>query len=275
MEKHPVFEVVFADWQSSVDKLLFASDFAGIFSESGKRQILLKPNLVSIAPPPVTTPVDLIEAIVTVLRQILPDVEVIIGEGTGIKEYETDLPFSNLGYTAMAEKLDVKLIDLNFSPLVKLNNPDCLRWPEMYIPEIVMDSFLLSVPVLKAHSLSEVTLTMKNMIGVAPPEFYDAGGWKKSAFHQDIQNAIFDLNRYRTPDFSIIDATEGMSEAHLWGPSCDPAPNKLAVSVDPVAIDAWGCGVLQRNWKNIDHVSKADGVLGYAETELISLSGVL
>ena len=271
MEKYPVFEIVFEDWQSSVDKLLVGADFSGIFAESEKQKILLKPNLVSSDPPPITTPVQLIEAIIIGIRKISPEIELVIGEGTGIKEYDTDYPFQKLGYTAMAAKLGVDLIDLNYSSLVNFKKPDCSRWPEMHIPEIVMDSFILSVPVLKAHSLAEVTLTMKNMVGVAPPEFYDSGSWKKSAFHQDIQNAVFDLNRYRTPDFSIIDATEGMSEAHLWGPSCNPPPNKLAASADPVAIDAWGCGVLNKKWQNISHISQANGLLGDADAELIRL----
>lgn len=135
-----------------------------------------------------------------------------------------------------------------------------------------MESFLFSVPVLKAHSLAGVTLTLKNMVGVTPPEFFDAGSWKKSAFHQNIQQAVFELNRYRTPDFTILDATIGMSEAHLWGPTCNPPPNKIAASEDPVAIDAWGCREFRRDWRDISHISMADGVLGKAETELVVLS---
>ena len=106
---------------------------------------------------------------------------------------------------------------------------------------------------------------MKNMMGVAPPEHYNAGSWKKSAFHARMQESVFDLNRYRTPDFTVLDATVGMSEAHLWGPACDPAPELVAVSRDPVAIDAFGTEILKKNWKHIDHIRNADGVLGYAE----------
>ena len=135
----------------------------------------------------------------------------------------------------------------------------------MYLPRIVFESFLISVPVLKAHSLAGVTLTMKNMIGLAPPAHYQQGGnWKKASFHQRIQEAVLDLNRYRTPDFTLLDATIGMQEAHLWGPTCDPPPNRLAASFDPVAVDSYGCGLLGIKWDSIGHVRMAHNVLGSA-----------
>ncbi len=150
--------------------------------------------------------------------------------------------------------------------MVKLSNPALKRWPEMYLPRIVMESFLLSVPVLKAHSLSCVTLTMKNVMGCVPPAHYQAGGhWKKSAFHERMQESILDLNRYRTPDFTVLDATVGMAEAHLWGPQCDPPLGLLVAGFDPVAIDAYGAGLLKRDWREIEHISRANGELGSAE----------
>ncbi|MEN8143305.1 MAG: DUF362 domain-containing protein, partial [Thermodesulfobacteriota bacterium] len=108
--------------------------------------------------------------------------------------------------------------------------------------------------------------TMKNMMGCAPPRHYERGGhWKKAAFHQNVQDAILDLNRYRTPDFTILDATVGMQKAHLWGPVCDPPPNKIVAGVDPVAMDVYGAGLLGRDWRRIGHLAKANGELGYAE----------
>ena len=106
---------------------------------------------------------------------------------------------------------------------------------------------------------------MKNMMGACPPERYCKGGhWKKSSFHSGIQEAVLDLNRYRTPDFTLIDATVGLSGYHLGGPVCDPPPNLLIASFDPVAADAFGAGVLGRDWKAIGHIAGADGELGRA-----------
>lgn len=263
-DKGVVFVCDFTDWQESVYRLL---DKAGLLAAIGKKkQVLIKPNLVENLKPPITTPVGLIEAIVNYLQARDKDLKIIIGEGTGARAYDTWHPFRELGYVEMAERCGVQLIDLNEVPLRTMQLPQCQRWPEMHLPEIVFESFLLSVPVLKAHSLASVTLSMKNMMGCAPPAHYEKGGhWKKAAFHDNIQDAIFDLNRYRTPDFTVLDATVGMQEAHLWGPTCHPPHRKLAGAIDPVAIDVYGAGLLGRDWRQIGHLAKAHREIGLAE----------
>lgn len=259
-----VFERRFTNWHESVSPLLDAS---GLLERLGSAEtVLIKPNLVKNLPPPATTPVALVAEIVFFLRRARPRLQIIIGEGTGSREYDTFHMFRELGYCRMAEEVGVALLDLNDAPLRRLTLPQCRRWPEMYLPDILFDSFLLSAPVLKAHSLAEVTLTMKNMMGCAPPAHYQQGGhWKKSSFHHRIQAAVLDLNRYRTPDFTVLDATVGMSEAHLWGPPCDPPCRRLVAGADPVAIDVYGAGLLKRDWRRIGHLCDAHGELGQAE----------
>lgn len=268
--KHPVFKVNFLAWETSVPKLLDAAGLGKTLS-SLRKKVLIKPNLVEASPPPITTPVELVASIIDYIRSKNPSIEIIVAEGCGSIDYETPTPFKQLGYVGMAYEKKVKLIDLNCEETVKLSNKECRRWPEMHLPKIILESFLISVPVLKAHSMADVTLTMKNMLGAAPPSHYNAGSWKKSAFHERIHEAIFDLNRYQTPDFTVIDATIGMAEAHLWGPHCEPPPNMLLASFDPVAADAYGTSILGRDWRRIGHISMANGVLGHAEAEIVEV----
>lgn len=246
--------------------LLDAADLAGCIP-AGKT-ILIKPNLVEALAPPVTTPVHLVELLIEYLRERLPGAKIVIGEGTGSLEYTTHHPFQMLGYTQLAAKKKIPLLDLNEEVLRLQENSNYRRWPKMYLPAILDEVFLLSVPVLKAHTLADVTLTMKNMMGCAPPShFRGHGRWGKSAFHEQIHEAIFDLNRYRTPDFTLLDASIGMAEAHLWGAHCDPPLNTFAASVDPVAIDAYGASLLGQHWQQIKYIQLADTVLGSAETQ--------
>ena len=259
-----VFVTDFKDWRASISSLLDAAGLPGLLANQSK--VLIKPNLVEALAPPITTPVQCVAALAGYLRDRAPHVEILIGEGTGAKEYETRECFEKLGYLKWAAGFGVELIDLNHAPLVRHALPGCSRWPEIYLPEIVFDCFLISVPVLKAHTLAQVTLTMKNMMGLAPPSHYQQGGhWKKAAFHDRVQEAVLDLNRYRTPDFTLLDATVGMAKAHLTGPTCQPPKNKLAAGRDPVAIDAYGAGLLGLDWQQIGHLAKAHGELGKAE----------
>ncbi len=258
-----VVDVEFTDWRGSVFEVLDAAGLPEAISASGKDLVIIKPNLVSDQPPPVTTHPEIVAAAIDYLRERSPSSKIIVGEGIGMKEYDTRDVFRVLGFADLAEEKGVELMDFNDDiPLIHLSEPSRRRWPEMWLPEIAMEAFIFSVPILKAHSLSDVTLTMKNMMGFAPPKHFDAGSWRKSAFHADVHAAIFELNLYRTPDFTLLDAVEGMAEAHLWGPECDPPPRKLGASADPVAIDAWGCGVLGFDWRSVGHIRMADGVLG-------------
>jgi len=258
-----IYASLFTSWPESVSRLL---DATGLQERlAAEKRIIIKPNLVEPLKPPITTPVNLVAAIVDYLQKLQPHLEIIIGEGCGSSSNNTMQVFETLGYSRLAAMTGVTLLDLNEAPLVHMRNNNCSRWSEMYLPKIVFESFLLSVPVLKAHSLAGITLTMKNMMGLAPPAHYQQGGnWKKASFHQNIHEAVFDLNQYRTPDFTLLDATIGMQEAHLWGPQCDPPPNRIAAGFDPVALDSYGCTLLGIKWDSIGHLAMAHDILGQA-----------
>jgi len=245
-----------------VEKILDKAALPDLIGETDT--VLIKPNLVESLLPPITTPVELIGFLVEYLLE-KKSVKLVIGEGTGAINYDTWRPFKELGYIDLAERLGVELIDLNEAELVRLEREDCHRWPAMFLPEIVCNSFLISVPVLKAHTLAGVTLSMKNMMGVVPPSYYrNSGSWKKSAFHERIHEAVADLNRYRSPDFTLLDATVGMPQAHIWGPVCEPPIGILAACSDPVAIDAYGANLLERRWQNIGYIKLVNNELGRA-----------
>lgn len=234
------------------------------------KTILIKPNLVEILAPPITTPVDLVEQIILYLLNYINEKRIVIGEGCGATQHDTYHAFKKLGYTELAQQRNIELIDLNTAKLRHRTNQNLSRWPEMHLPELLDDALLLSVPQLKAHSLSGVTLTMKNMMGCAPPLYYQgSGAWNKAAFHTNIQEAIYELNRYRTPDYTLLDASIGMAKAHLWGPQCSPPVQTIAASFDPVAIDSYGAKLLGRDWKMIGHITMANEILGNAENYVL------
>ncbi len=254
----------FVSYRQSLPPVLEASGLADELA--GHQTVVIKPNLVEALEPPITTHVDMVEALVDFILLHNSEIRVIVGEGTGALEYDTFHCFDQLGYMKLQNKDRVQLLDLNIEPCRRLTNDDCKRWPELYLPELLFDCFLISVPVLKAHSLCRVTLTMKNMMGCAPPAHYQQGGaWGKSSFHSRLDEAIFDLNRYRTPEFTVTDAAVGMAKAHLWGPTCSPPVKKVFATYDPVAADTYGTSLLSRSWKDIGHIWMANGVLGQAE----------
>ena len=232
------------------------------FDRIGARQILekqssvlIKPNLVNGFPPPVTTPVDFCEAVVEYVRSC-SRADIVIAEGCGDTSLETDEIFQLLGYGDLSRRFDVLLIDLNNSPLVRLEDKDCSVFTEIFLPEIAFSHFIISLPVLKAHSLSTITGTLKNMIGFAPPKYYSGkyGTWKKSFFHGDMHRSITELNKYRSPDLSVIDASVGLADYHLGGRHCCPPVEKLIAGFNPLEVDRKAATLLGFDWKEIPHL---------------------
>lgn len=260
---------VFEDYRTSLPKLLEAIGTREVIG--GQSRILIKPNLVNQSPPPITLPVEMAEILIETLRS-WTDAEIILAEGTGEKHLETADVFRTHGYDLLARRADVQLLDLNHAPLVRLENDDCEVFPWFMIPRIMLDSYVVSVAVLKAHTLAGVTLSMKNMIGCAPPSYYQQGGhWKKSAFHSRMHRSIYDLNTHRAPDLAIVDASIGMARSHLGGPACDPPVGKLLAGFDPVAVDAAGAHLLGIDWTEVEHIRLADGKIGSAEAGMAAL----
>ncbi len=216
--------------------------------------VLIKPNLVTSSPFPMTTPPRCCGAIIDYVRACNPRAQVVIAEGTGDPAYDGMRIFEALGYTRLAREKNIRLIDLNAEPVVRMENRSCKRFPQFYMPEIALSHFIISAPVLKAHSLAGFTGTMKNMMGFAPPAHYSGGGWNKAAFHRNLQEAISDLNRYRHADLTLMDASLGMPDSHLGGRRCDPPVKKLLAGDDPAEVDRASAELLGLDWQKIGHL---------------------
>jgi uncharacterized protein (DUF362 family) len=262
MNKTPFGIVDFCSYEESVPALMGLLGADPILAD--QKRVVIKPNLVNTSPPPVTTPVQLVAAIADYIKSV-SNAEITIAEGCGAPLYNTHRPFRKLGYSDLARSNGMVLVDLNDAETTELIDRRCRVFPRFMMPRLIMDSFLISVPVLKKHFLAKVTLTMKNMLGCAPPDHYGGFIWKKSRFHQNMHRSIFEMNLYRTPDLTILDGSVGLSCHHLGGPKCRPHVGKLIGGFDPVAVDACGAELLGVDWRNVEHIRLAHTVIGRAD----------
>lgn len=245
------------DCTSYAESVRAAFDQAdGASALAGFDHILLKPNLVNASPFPITTHPDFVRAVIDTVRAAT-DAPITIAEGCGSASQDTDEIFATLGYDELAADMNVDLLDLNHAPLKHKENPDCTVWPEMWLPEVAFTHCIVSLPVLKAHSLATITGTLKNMMGFPPPSHYQGGGWKKDAFHSRMHGSIRDLNRYVTPHFTVMDASVGLSQYHLGGPECSPPIGKIIAGRDALEIDRAGAGLLNIDWQQVGHLRQA------------------
>jgi len=249
-----MISIQFKSYDISVPEILDQTGIRDRIAEIPR--FMIKPNLVTPQPHPVTTSVDCCRAVIKYIRS-WSDAEIVIAEGTGDPSCNTLDVFQQLGYDQLAEDFHIDLIDLNTAPLERLTNNKCQRFPEIYLPEIAFTHFIISVPVLKAHSLCTFTGSLKNMIGLAPPKHYSGsqGIWNKAEFHDNIHRAIIDLNEYRSADMTLLDASIGLADYHLGGRVCTPPPRRLIAGFDAYEVDRKGAELLGLDWQKIPYLS--------------------
>lgn len=221
----------------------------------GKR-VLLKPNAGRIAPPGqgITTDPQVVAAAIDAFKEAGADVAVGESPIVGVKTQEA---FDAAGITPIAQERNCQLIDLDERPFVKLPVPGGLAIDSLKVcPEVLEYDFVVSIPVMKMHMHTGVTLAVKNMKGclwrrskidlhrLPPVKGYD---------EKPVDIAIADMSGVLRPHLAIIDGTVGMEGL---GPSAGQARplGVIVVSPDVFAADAVACRLMGTRAEVIPHL---------------------
>jgi uncharacterized protein (DUF362 family) len=103
---------------------------------------------------------------------------------------------------------------------------------EFYQPALEADVFI-NVPVAKHHSISRLTLGMKNLMGVV--------GGSRGRLHTDIAESLADINSVVVSDLTVIDATRILVANGPQGGRLEDVRqlDTVLASPDIVAADAY------------------------------------
>ena len=242
-------------------------------SPARTKRVLLKPNAGRLAQAgeAVTTDPQVVAAAIDAFREVGADVA--IGESpiVGVNTLEA---FDTCGITAIARQRQCPLIDMNERPGVDVNVPDGLAIDTLKLcSEVLEFDLIVSIPVMKMHMHTGVTLAVKNMKGclwrrskvklhmLPPVEGYD---------EKPLNIAISDLAGVLRPHLSIIDGTVGMQGL---GPSAGEAKELgvVVVGADAFAADAVACRLMGTDAKDIPHLA-ISAKRGYGIIDLNKIS---
>src|SRR5208337_2662958 len=141
----------------------------------------------------------------------------------------------------------------------------------LWLPRTVLEAdFLVSMPKIKTHHWSGVTLSMKNIFGVVPGARY---GWPKNVLHwKGIQESILDLCATVPIHFVIADGIVAMERN---GPlNGGPRPlGRIVLANDPVAADATCARLMAFEPDRIVHIREGSRFLGNASQARIDQAG--
>lgn len=122
-------------------------------------------------------------------------------------------------------------------------------WP-VFRDAIECDTFI-NVPVLKHHGLTELTLSMKNMMGVC--------GGSRGLIHLDIAKKLVDITDFISPDLTVIDAYRILTR---HGPSGGDLNDVLLAQTviagtDPALTDAYAAKFAGKDPMTICYIREA------------------
>ncbi len=138
---------------------------------------------------------------------------------------------SGIARAARAEGAEVVLPEEHLFRSVDLRGDVLGEWPVLE-PFITADK-MINFPVAKSHSLTRVTLGMKNWYGIL--------GGARNRLHQRIHESLADLADAMRPTLTLMDAYRVLIRNGPTGGSLADVILKktLVASTDPVALDAY------------------------------------
>ncbi|MFQ6115171.1 MAG: DUF362 domain-containing protein, partial [bacterium] len=160
--------------------------------------------------------------------------------------------FEESGFTAIAAKREVKIIDLDKDEIATIPLPQGRIFKEIGVAKSVKDGYLINVPKMKTHNLAITTLAMKNLQGVVTSKqrgFCGVEPWYRGregelrpsglTLHEEVfSNKICDLNLALRPNLNVIEGVVGREGTGFHRGT--NIPTKFAVAgVDAVTVDAF------------------------------------
>jgi uncharacterized protein (DUF362 family) len=198
----------------------------------GKDSIMLKPNLLGPDPRATTKP-EIIKELVRLMKAAGKDV--CIGEGSAaspgfnIRGEETfrtknrqildsmqKAVFEQLGYADLAKSLKIPLVNLHSGEMADVEVPNGFVFDKITLHRSLTDIDLLcSVPMMKTHVFTKVTLGMKNLMGVYPGTVYQSVRGMVHDLAAEVEPsgtavAIVDVVRANKVGLVIIDGSTAM-----------------------------------------------------------------
>ncbi|MEM2935312.1 MAG: DUF362 domain-containing protein, partial [Candidatus Thermoplasmatota archaeon] len=218
-----------------------------------KGKILIKPNLtldVAKQRRACTNP-EVIEAIIDAIRS--GGGQAYVGESSMVG-CDTMKAYEKSGLKEVCERKKVKFIDFNRCEPLKIKiDGEFLK--EIVVAKEILDfDKIISVPVMKTHVLTGVTLAMKNMKGLQYRN-------EKIKLHEKgikmLHVGIVDINVSFKPYLSVIDASYAQEGE---GPVAGNVRKMdlIIASRDIVSADAIACRVMGINPYEIYHIKRAE-----------------
>ena len=253
----------------------------------GDRPIIIKPNNVNIEVPLCATPANCLEGILEFLKSIGKIGSAVIAESAA--NGPTLEGFANYGYTKLAEKYGVKLVDLDQEEVEIVHvfdekdfRPHAVRMSRQLLDR---NNFIISAAKMKTHDRVVTTLSLKNIVFGAPvkdPGYRGKGGKAGARSDKPIAHGsgyrainynLFALAKVLHPDLAVIDGYQGMQgNGPVRG---TPVDHRVCLaSLDWLAADRTAVELMGIDFGKVGYLTYcAEARLGESDLKKIQIIG--
>jgi len=266
-----ITDATYQTMESSVTALMEALDLQSWLEQLKDKKVFVKPNMLGAFPAGkhVTTSPELVKTVVCLVRKF--EARVTVGDNCGVGGYGLNQRVAKSTGILEAAQGAYKNVAQKTIP-VKLNS--------RYVNSVVVSrdmieaDILISLPVMKTHSLTVVTGGVKNMFGIV-------AGAEKGKLHgaapgpADFGRMLAEICAIRPPDLTIMEAVTAMEG---YGPSAGKPKwvGKVLASRNAVALDAVVCRIMGIEPDQVHHIREASLLgLGPIGAESIAIMGDL
>ena len=145
---------------------------------------------------------------------------------------------------------EVNYVDERKFKEIKINGEALKSWP-LYA-EILEADKVINIPIAKHHSLSTLTMAMKNWMGVM--------GGRRNSIHQRLDESLVDLALVIKPTLTILDAVRVLTANGPQGgdPKDVRKMDTVIVGIDQVAVDSYGATLFGMKGSDLGFVRTGD-----------------
>ena len=211
-------------------------------------RVLLKPNFNSDDPPPGSTAMDFLMAVIEILREH-GCTRLSVGDSAGRPWVPTANVFNKSGLSARMSEAKISLLDFDQTPFIDVpiggDHLEVIAYPK----DLEDFDKIIYLPTMKTHYLAGFSMSLKLTVGLT--HLAD-----RSLLHADnnqfVSQRAAEMSIPVKPDLILMD---GRISFVSGGPALGLAvhPGVILASGDPVALDVQGVRLLQ-NYAAVNHL---------------------
>jgi len=178
---------------------------------------------------------------------------VIVGESNGGNHsFTADAAFKGHGMNEICKETGAEVVNLSTLPSRYIEDTIQRKKVKVQVPDILVDKIdcFMSVPVLKVHVMTKVTLSMKNLWGCYPDTM-------RCLHHKYLSRKLTLLTKVLKPKIALIDGTYALNgHGPMYGEAVKA--DLLIAANNPVVADAFGSAIMGIPVSQVEHIMFAE-----------------